>query len=111
VGNAEVNQARLLDTGDDFDAVPERILGLVQKAILGLGEAQGIGADSTHTFGMQSAYALTESFQAVERTFCNLEFQSMAVCEPGGQAYRLAQAVDELELTVLQPANNHVKAV
>jgi len=35
----------------------------------------------------------------------------VVVREPGGQAYRLAQAVDELQLTVLQPANNHVEAV
>jgi hypothetical protein len=67
VRRAQVDQARLLDAGNDLDGVAERAAGPRQEGIAAARAPQGIGADSPHLAGLERGEALAEAAQAGER--------------------------------------------
>ena len=111
VGNTQMNQARFFNTGYHFDTVSECFLCLIDKSVAGLGNTQGIGADCTNIAGLQVVYALAKAPQTVECALGDVGMQLLMVIKSGCKPYRFTQPVNDLELAILQTANNHVKAV
>ena len=54
VRDAEVDQARLLDAGDDFDGMTERLARPLEERLLAPRPAQRVGADDAHLLACMS---------------------------------------------------------
>ena len=62
VGDAEIDEARLFDAGDDFDRMAESIARALQECLLAMRLAQSVGADDTHALRVHVAQSLPEAF-------------------------------------------------
>jgi hypothetical protein len=111
VRHAQVDEAGLFAAGDHLDRVAERRLGGPQEDAAVAHLPQGVGADRAHRVVRQGAQALAEARQAVQGALLRLDGELLALVQAGAQAHALAQAVDDLELTVVQVGDDHVKAV
>jgi len=111
VRHAEVDQARLLATGDDLDGMAERLLRLLEEARRIPGLAQGIGADRAHAAARHVAQALAEACQALERPFGGLPAEVVVIVEATAQAHHFLEPVENLGLAILQAHDDHVETV
>ena len=111
VGDAEVDQARLLASGDHLDRVAERLLRVAPEALRVVGAAQRVGADRAHGPGRHLAQPLPEALEAGERPRPRLRRQAAVGVEPCREAYRLAQLVDDLDVSVDDARDDQVEAV
>src|SRR5690606_1892305 len=111
VGDAEVDQARLLAAGDDVDAVPQRRLRRQQED-LRIGQlAHGIGGDGANPVRRDAGDALAEARQAVQGPGHHRRIQAALAVEAFGQAYRFLDAVDDAQLPQHVPGHHHVETV
>ena len=111
VRDAEVNQARLFTTGDDLDVMAESLPGLAQELAGVAGLAKRVGSDRPDLLGAEVPEPLTEEREALDRAILRLLIERAVVLEARSQSDRLANAIDDLETTVIDPRNHHVKAV
>nr|AMK59572.1 conserved hypothetical protein [uncultured bacterium UPO75] len=111
VGDAQINEPRLLDAGDDFDGMPQRALGIEQKTRAIGGPAQRVGARRAHRARRQAAQALAETAQTGQRLGADGRRQVAVGVQPGAQAHRFAQAVDHLQRIAADARHHQVKAV
>ena len=111
VRNAEVDEARFLDAGDDLDRVAERLARAVEERALAPRLAQRVGADDADSLGLHVVQPLPEALEAGERTAGGVAVQSILVVEAGCETDGLAQAVDDRDLAVRVTADDHVEAV
>ncbi len=96
VGNAQVDESCLLVAGYHLDLVADCALGLGNEPPRIPGLAQRIRADDANRLGWQRPQALPEPGQTRKRAFTCLGGQPAGIVEAGGQANRLAQAVEHL---------------
>ena len=111
VRDARVNEPRLLHSGDDLDRVAESLAGALEKSLLPVRETQRVGADNAHAVGMHVAQTLAEALQTGERARGDVLVDTAVLGDAGGEAYHLAQAVDDDELAVRMARDHHVEAV
>ena len=111
VRDAGVDQARLLDAGDDLDRVAERLARALEEGLLAVRLAQRVGADHAHAVGVHVAQALAEALEAGERARGHVLVEAAVLVHAGGQAHHLAQAVDDDQLAVRVARDHHVEAV
>ncbi len=111
VGDAQIDQARLLAAGDHFDGMPERAFGRHQEGLRGRQLAHGIGGDRAHPLRRDVADALAKPRQASIGTLARLRRQAAAGIQPVRQANRLAQPVDHPQLTEQVLRHHHVETV
>src|SRR5512143_967425 len=98
MGDAEIDQPRFLASCDDLDRMPQRRFGPGDEFVSVLGNAQGRGADAAHRFRRQSAQAFAEALQAGQRAFLGVLVEPLALAEPAGQAHRLLQRIERIQL-------------
>jgi len=111
VGNTAVDQACLLDAGDDLDRVAQRLFRAFEELRGVLRAAQGIRTDDAHVFRRQPGQALSKSAQALQRAFLRRGVHVAGLVEAIGQADLFAQAVDQLEAAAVHLRDDHVKTV
>src|ERR1700732_2153402 len=66
VRHAQVDESRLLHAGNDFDRMPERLARTLEERLLGVRQAQRVGAPHAHAVGVHVAQPLPETLQAGE---------------------------------------------
>ena len=109
--HAEVDQPRLLESGDDLHRMPQRPLRRLQQ-IEGVARLpQGVRAHDADRPRRKRAHALTESTETLERPRRRFGGQAFSLIEPGGKPHELLLAVDEHELTATHFGHDQVKAV
>ena len=111
VRHPQVDEARLLDAGDDLDRVPEGLARPVQECTFALRLAQGVGADDAHLLRLHVLEPLAEPLEARQGPAARLAVQPAVRVEAGGQSHHFAQAIDDDQLAVRIPCDDHVKAV
>ena len=82
VRDADIDEARFLAAGDDFDRETERRFSLFQKCRRILGHAQRVGADGTHAMRIETAQAFAEALQAFERTLLRIFVEPFLAVKP-----------------------------
>ncbi len=90
---------------------PRAARALFQKPALALCAPQRIGADHAHAVRVHGAQPLAETFEAAQRAVGGRLIQPPAVAHAGREAHHFAQAVQDDELAVRIPRDDHVKAV
>src|SRR5262249_26483348 len=100
IGDAQVDEARLLDTGNDFDRVAERLAGALEEDLLAMRLAQRVGADDAHVLGVHVAQPLPETLQAFEGARGHGLVEPVLRIEAGGKAHHFTQAIEDGELAV-----------
>jgi hypothetical protein len=111
VRHASVNQARFLQSRDNFDWMAERYFGLGHERAVLASAPNRAGTRGPHLAGVDVAKALAESRQAIERAFARRRGNVAAAREALGQAHGFANSIENSELAMAQLANDHVKAV
>ena len=111
VGDAEVDQARLLAAGDDFDRMAQRALGRHQERLRFPEPAHGVGGDRAHALRRDVAHALAEACQTLECALTHFGRQAALAIEALGQAHGLAQTVDRAQLAEHVARHHHVETV
>ena len=111
VRDAEVDQARLFDAGDDLDRVAERIARPVEERALAPRLAQRVGAHHAHPAGLHVVQPLPEALEALQRAGDGFTVEAALLVEAGREPHRLAQAVDDHQLAVRVTRDHHVEAV
>jgi len=111
VGDAEVNQARFLAAEYHLDGETERLFGFREKGVRVLRYAQRARAHGTHRRARESAQALAEPGERLERPRFRRLIDAPIPGETGAQAHGVAQAVQKVDLIVDDPADLQVEAV
>jgi hypothetical protein len=111
VGDAEVDQPRLLAAGDDLDGKAERRLGLGQELRRVLRHPQGIGGDRPHRAGIEAAQPLAEARQRLQRAQLRGAVEGFLRREAGRQAHRLLEGIERIDLVVHHPPDLQAEAV
>jgi hypothetical protein len=111
VRDAQVDQSRFLDAGDDLDRVAECVAGAVHERAAAARLAQRVGADGAHALGAHVTQTLAEALEALQRAQHRLAVEPALLVEPRGETHRFAQAVDDHQLPVRVPGHDHVEAV
>ena len=111
VGHAEIDQPRLLDTGNDFHRVAQRGLRSFQKAPCVCRPPQRIGSDDAYPARVHLLQPLSEPPQAVQRTAGDRFAELPTGIKPRCQPHHLPDPVDDRELPVPQPGDHHVETV
>ena len=111
VRDARIDEARLLETGNDLDRVAEGGARALEEPALALRAAQRIGSHHPHAVGMHGPQPLTEALQAAQRPLGGRIVEPAAVAEARGEPHHLAQPVENDELAVRVARDHHVKAV
>ena len=108
---AEVDQARLLDTGNDFDGKSERLFG-ARDEVVRIGRlAQRVGADHAYVVGFESAQAFTEACETGEGALAGFLGEQVVLVQTGGQAHHVALAVDDRHGVFFLARDDEVKTV
>jgi hypothetical protein len=100
VRHAQVDEPRLFLARHHLDREPERGLGLDQELARVLGHAQTIGAHRAHRLRRQPAQALAEALERVQRALLRGLVEAFVGGDARGQAHRLAQRVERIDLVV-----------
>src|SRR5262249_38654798 len=87
VSDARIDQPRLFDAADDFDGVPERRFGLLEKLPSIAGDAKRVRAHDANAPLRQRADALTEALQAFEGALLNVLRQTPRRIQPGAELH------------------------
>jgi hypothetical protein len=111
LGDAEVDESRLLAAGDHFDAMTERGLTGYQERLRVAQLAHGIGGDRANPVGGDVAQSLAHALQAFQRTPERFLGKFAALGQARGGAHRLAQTVDHAQLSKRVTGHDHVEAV
>src|SRR5690606_33270087 len=111
VGDAEVDEPRLFDTGDDVDRMPERDARAIEKSTLAARAPQRVRTDGANARRLHIRKPLTESLEAFDCSLYRGALQATLLIESGSQADHFSQAIDDDELPVRIPGNDHVKAI
>ena len=111
MGHAEVDQARFLAAGDDFDGVPQRGFGGDQEALGRAQLADRVGRHRADPRRRQFGDALAEALQAGEGAVAHVRCQPAEPVQPLSHAHRFAQAVDHPQLAEHALRHHHVEAV
>ncbi len=111
VGDAEVDEARLLAARHDLDRKLERGLRAAQEGGRVLGDPQGVGADRAHRPAVEVAQPLAKPLQARERPLLRGFVEPLVLGQPGAQPHRLAQGIQGIDLVADDPHHLAVEAV
>jgi hypothetical protein len=111
MGNTGVDEARLFHSRNDLDGVTEGFAGTFQKRLLTVRESEGVRPDDTNAVGVYVPQTLPESLQACESSCSDLFVDATVLLDTGSEPHHLAQAVNNNELTVRIPRDDHVEAV
>jgi hypothetical protein len=111
LGDAKVDQARLLATGDHFDGVAERGFRRHQEGLRRLQRAHGVGRHRAYPLRRDVAQPLAEAGEAFERPRAHLGPEPALAVEPLGEPHHLAEAVDRAQLAEHVARDHHVEAV
>ena len=85
VRDAEVDQARLFDAGDDFDRMTKRVARALEERAAAPGPAQRVGPDDAHAAGPHVAQPLSEALEAGECAQHGLAIQATLLVEAGAR--------------------------
>ena len=111
VHDARVDEPPFLLAGDDFDRMPERGAGALEKPSLALRAAQGAGADHAHAVRMHGPQPLPEAFEAAQGALRGGVVEAPAFAQSGGQAHHFPQSVQDDQLAVGIARDDQVEAV
>ena len=111
VGDAEVDQARLLAAGHHLDRMAERGFGREQEGARGAQLAHGVGRHRAHALRRQLAQALAEAREAGQGAALALRLQGAVRAQAHGHAHAVAQAVDDAQFAELVARHHQVEAV
>jgi hypothetical protein len=111
VGHALVDQARLFPSGDDLDRMAERRLGLGHEPGVLAGAPDRARSRRPDAGRVHLPESFAETREAVDRADACVGGEVAALRQAFGEAYGLANAVDDDELAMPQLADDHVKAV
>ncbi|MNM94199.1 hypothetical protein D3C81_1065950 [compost metagenome] len=111
VRHAEVDQARLLATGDQLHLMAEQLLGAADEHRTVARLAQGVGGDDAHRALRQAMDQLGVAAQAVEAAGHRRLVEVALLVEAGGQLDLLAEAVEQADLALVDARQDHVDAV
>ena len=109
--HARIDEARLLDAGDDFYRMAERLARTLEEARLAPRLAQRIGPDHAHRLRAHCPKPLAEALQRGDGAVDGILVEAPLRIEAGGEADHLAQPVDDRDLAVRVARDDHVKAV
>jgi hypothetical protein len=79
--------------------------------LLTVREAEGVRPYDTNAVGVHVTQALSESLQACESSRSDFLVDPTVLFDAGSEPHHLAQPINDYELTVRVPRNDHVKAV
>ncbi len=111
VGDAEIDESRLLAARDDLDREAERLARLAQEGGRVLRDAQCIGADRAHGVARQAAQPLAELGQHLERPRLARAVEPLVGGEAGAELGLLAQRVERVDLAVHDAPDQEMEAV
>ena len=111
VRDAEVDQARFLAAGDDFDRMTQFLFGVAQER---RGRAQaphGIRRHRAHAMRRQGAQTLSKPRQGLQRAVAARFLETAVRTQAGGQTHAVAQAVDHARFAVFVAGDDEMEAV
>src|SRR2546426_10706207 len=111
VRDPRVDESRLFHAGDDFDRMAQRLACALEKSLLAMRNAQGVGAHHAYAVGAHVAQSLPEALQAGKRPRRDVLVDATILLDARGQAHHLAQPIDDDELPVRESRHDHVEAV
>ena len=76
-----------------------------------MGATKGIRTYDAQLVGVNLAQSLTEALEAGERSRSDLSIETTLLVEARAETYAFAKTIDDRELPVDIPGDNHVKAV
>ena len=109
--HAGINQARFFATGDDFNRKAQRGFGFRHEFFDVFGDAESVGGDHAHLFGLEILQALAKSGQAVERALLRFFAEVFLLVETGGQTHHLFEGINDFQLAVVVFANLQTETV
>jgi len=89
----------------------QRLFGFNQKLSGIFSGAQGIGTHNAHAAQGEMTDSLSKPFQAGKRPVLSALIQNIVCIQSGCKSDHFPQAVNGLRCTLVQAANDHVKAV
>ena len=110
-GDALINKAGFFDAGDDFNGMPECLFGLDEKLPRIAGDAQGVGANGTHTARWHVPQTLAEALEAIQSFALGLFRQEAVWGQPGGKADHFPQAVNHDQFPLAEAGDNHMETI
>src|SRR5262249_38834757 len=111
VSHAEVDQTSFLPAEYHFDVKSQRRLGFGAKRLRVLVDAQCARAYRAHRRRGEAAKTLCEARQRLQRPGLGKLVDAAVPRKPRSQANRIAQAVQQIDLIVDDPADLQVEAV
>ncbi len=111
VRDAEVDEPRLLLSGDDLDVMSQGRRRFSQHGAGALHLPEGVGPHRPHLFGRDVAKPLPEFEERLHGALEDLVAQRLIFLEPGRETDSLAEAIDLVHFVVHEPRNLHVKTV
>ena len=111
MSHAQVYQARLLQSGDNLDAMSQGPARGAQKCRAVSGLTQGIGAHRPNITQGDLADALPEPFQALDGLCRCLIGEVIPGVESGSEPHHLLKFIDDLQAIVAIIGHDHVKTV
>ena len=111
VGDALVDQARLLASRDHFDRVAQGGFGGQQERLRVAQLAHRVGRHGAYPTGLEAGQALAEAGQTLECGFAPFGRQRAILLQSGCQAHAFAQAVDHAQFAMRVAGNDEVEAV
>lgn len=91
--------------------MPECYARAFQKRLLAARGAQRTGTDNADVAGMHVTQPLAEALKAGQRSRRYFTIQSPVIVNASSQSHRLAQAIDNDQLTVTITGDDQVKAI
>src|SRR5271154_3832168 len=109
--NAEVDQARFLASGHDFDREAECGACLFQECCSILGHAQRVGAYRTHAVRIEAAQSFAETFQAVKCTLLGDIIETLVTRQAAAESHWLTQGIERVNLIADDTRNLQVERI
>ena len=109
--DAGIDEAGLLDAGNDLNRMTERFARAFQKRLFAMSTSQRIRADHAHTVRTHVAQPLAESLETGDGTGCDVFVQAAVGFESGGETHHFAQTIDHDQLPVRVTGHDHVKTI
>jgi hypothetical protein len=107
----EVDEPRLLAARDDLDRVAERLRRLAQELLAIVELAERRRADGTHGLPRHEPQALAEAPETIEGALRHGVVETTVLRQALGERHPLAQAVEQMEVSMRILRHHHVEAV
>jgi hypothetical protein len=111
VRDTEVDQPSLLLARDDLDRVAQAALGPFAELAAVPGTAQRVRPDGADVRRVEPSQALAQARQTVQCPLLSRLVEPALGIEAGGDAHRLADAIDHHQVLLDRAGDDHVKAV